>query len=97
MPAYSASSAGLSYAVPARLAGKVRRGQFVWVPLRKQTVLGIVLDPDEQSDIVELRSIVATVEPTFELTESQLNIAEWLARQTACSLFSAAAPFFRRA
>jgi primosomal protein N' (replication factor Y) len=88
------ASAGFSYAVPSRLAGKVRRGQLVWVPLRKQTVLGIVLDPDEQTEFTELRSIVATVEPTFELTESQLAIATWLSRQTACSLFSAAAPFF---
>ena len=84
----------LSYAAPERLSRKLRRGQLVWIPLRKQTVLGVVLDPDGPTEFEELRSIVATVEPNFELSESQLTIAAWLARQTATSLFNAAAPFF---
>jgi primosomal protein N' (replication factor Y) len=85
---------GLSYAVPDELRSRLRRGQLVWVPLRKQTVLGVVLDPDGPFDGSAVREIVAVVEPSFELTEAQLRVAAWLARETASPLFSAASPFF---
>ena len=85
---------GLSYAVPEDLRGRLRRGQLVWVPLRKQTVLGIVLDLDLAPDGAATRDLVAVVEPSFELTEAQICVAAWLARETASSFFSAASPFF---
>src|SRR4051794_4353171 len=91
---HDSSPSGLSYSVPGPLQGQLRRGQLVWVPLRKQTALGVVLDADRTDDGYDLRSVIAMVEPTFALSESQLAIAAWLARETVSSFYAAAAPFF---
>ncbi|MGI8478232.1 MAG: replication restart helicase PriA [Thermomicrobiales bacterium] len=85
---------GLSYSVDEPLFARLRPGQLVWVPLRKQRVLGVVLDLDRGGSDFELRPLISTVEPSFCLSAEQLEIARWLARETASSLFAAASPFF---
>src|SRR6476620_4530794 len=85
---FGSNAGGLSYAVPAELAGQLKRGQLVWVPLRKQTVRGIVLNPDSGADRPSLRAVTAVVDPSIVLTESQLRIAAWLSRETATSFFN---------
>lgn len=90
---FSPDGATLSYAVQPEYLGDVRRGQLVHVPLRKQIVRGIVLATDEAAEAFSLRAIAGVVDPAVVLSEAQLRVAEWLARETACSFFSAAAPF----
>jgi primosomal protein N' (replication factor Y) (superfamily II helicase) len=83
-----------TYDVPVGRFEELRVGQLVWVPLRKKVTLGIVVELHRRVPEFALRSIVATVEPTFCLSEDQLELSRWLARETACSPFSAASPFF---
>ncbi len=86
----------LSYAVPPAWAGRIERGQLVWVPLRKQLVLGVVLSvagPHDPPSPFALRPLHAPVEPGFRLDDDRLAVAAWLARETACTPFAALAPF----
>jgi len=91
---HASGSETLSYAVPRDLAERISVGQLVWVPLRRQIVLGLVVRLHAESVPFELKPIRAPVEPEFCLTDDQLDIARWLARQTATTLFAAASPFF---
>ncbi|MFM9105115.1 MAG: primosomal protein N' [Chloroflexota bacterium] len=83
----------LTYAVPAALAGQVRRGTAVWVPLRRRWALGIVLGVHDEPPSFETRPLQAMVDPPVTLDEARLQIAEWLARETASSRFAALGPF----
>ncbi len=84
----------LSYAVPGALRQRLSSGQLVWVPLRRQTVLGLVLRLHRDLLPFTVKPIAALVEPTFCLNQDQLDVAAWLARTTASTLFAAASPFF---
>ena len=83
----------LSYAVPDAWRGRIAVGQLVWVPLRRKLTLGLVLRLHDEPPAFALKPLHAPVEPTFRLDEGKLATAAWLARETACSLFAAAAPF----
>ncbi|MBA2276382.1 MAG: primosomal protein N' [Chloroflexia bacterium] len=83
----------LSYEVPARWPERLDVGQLVWVPLRKSLALGVVVAIDEERPSVEVRPLHAPVEPRFRLSEDRFDVARWLARETACTLFAAASPF----
>ncbi len=92
--AFSTASRGvLSYDVPVDMAEQLQPGRLVWVPLRHQLVLGIVMQVDEREEVSELKAINALVELDFAFTPAQLGTVRWLARESACSLFGAAAPF----
>ena len=84
----------LSYAVPARLRARVGAGQLVWVPLRRQLALGLVMRLHGEAVPYALKPVHAPVEPAFRLDDDRLATAAWLARETATGLFAAAAPFF---
>jgi primosomal protein N' (replication factor Y) len=84
----------LSYAVPAGMRHRLSVGQLVWVPLRRQTVLGLVLRLSSEAPSFAVKAISSVVEPAFCLRPDQIEVASWLARQTAASLFAAASPFF---
>jgi primosomal protein N' (replication factor Y) len=90
----AAGNETLSYAVPSHLVDQLAVGQVVWVPLRKQVVLGVVLALHHDSVSFALRPINALVEPPFRLDQDRLDLARWLARETATNLFAVAAPFF---
>src|SRR5918995_1362537 len=83
----------LSYAVPTRWGGDLVVGQLVWAPLRKTFVLGVVTELGSERPTMDVRPLHAVVEPAFRLDEDRLDIARWVARETACSLFAALAPF----
>lgn len=83
----------LSYAVPTRWGGDLVVGQLVWAPLRKTFVLGVVTELGSERPAMDVRPLHALVEPAFRLDEDRLDIARWVARETACSLFAALAPF----
>lgn len=88
-------AATLTYTVPPSHGGddRIAVGQLVWVPLRRQLVLGIVLRLHSEPVAYALKAIHAPVEPVFRLGEDRLAIAGWLARETATTLFAAASPF----
>ena len=73
----------LSYAVPERWRGRVPAGQLVWVPLRKKLVLGVVVRIHDEPPPFPLKPLHAPVEPALCLDEGRLEIAAWLARETA--------------
>jgi primosomal protein N' (replication factor Y) len=83
----------LSYGVPAVLTERISVGQLVWAPLRKQVVLGIVVRLHRNPVPSDLRALQAPVEPAFHLDSERMEIAGWVARETASTLFAALAPF----
>lgn len=83
-----------SYAVPDRWRDAIAPGDLVWVPLRKHLVLGLLLRRHDDHLPFTLKPLHAPVEPAFRLDPDRLETAAWLARETACSLFAAASPFF---
>ncbi|CAA9558843.1 MAG: Helicase PriA essential for oriC/DnaA-independent DNA replication [uncultured Thermomicrobiales bacterium] len=91
--AHGAGGGTLSYAVPDRWRGGIGTGQLVWVPLRKGLALGIVIRLHGDAPGFALKPLHAPVEPAFRLDDDRLAVAAWLARETATSLFAAAAPF----
>src|SRR4051812_4964562 len=84
------SGGALSYEVPATLSHRVNVGHLVWVPLRKQMVLGLCVGLREGPDEIGLRAVSSPVEPAFELDANQLETVFWLSRETSCSIFAAA-------
>jgi primosomal protein N' (replication factor Y) len=83
----------LTYAVPAAWAARLGIGQLVWAPLRKQVTLGIVMNLHTDTPDFKVRPLQALVEPQFRLSDDQLEVATWLARETASTLFDAASPY----
>ena len=83
----------LSYAVPERWGDALQLGQLVWVPLRKSFALGVVVGLGSDAPPMEVRPLHAVVEPPCRLDAERLDVARWIARETASSLFAALAPF----
>jgi primosomal protein N' (replication factor Y) len=83
----------LSYAIPEQWRGTLTIGQLVWVPLRKQLALGIVVSLHTEAPAFPLKPLHTAVEPPVRLTDHQLALGGWLARETASSRFAALALF----
>ena len=83
----------LSYAIPREWRDDLTAGQLVWVPLRKQLVLGIVARLHDAPPDFELKPLHAPVEPPVRLAEHQIALADWLALETASSRFAALSLF----
>ena len=83
----------LTYAVPEELDPAPRVGQLVWVPLRNTLVHGVVTAHVDQPPAFETRPIKAIVEPPVVLPERSLQLAAWMAYETASSVFACAALF----
>src|SRR5690606_17923060 len=86
--------ATLTYRVPDVFRGDIDIGQLVWVPVRRDLELGIVVEwatPD-RSTRYRIRELHAPVEPAFRMSDIQWRLATWLAEETLCSLFEAASP-----
>src|SRR5215207_6472380 len=79
----------LTYQVPAAWTTRIGIGQLVWAPLRKQVTLGIVTNLHTDTPDFKVRPLQALVEPQFRLSDDQLEIAIWLAHETASTLFDA--------
>src|SRR3712207_2320819 len=63
----------LTYSVPAELSLRVGVGQLVWVPIRKNTSLGLVVSMEQRSDAIPLKPIRTPVEPAFALDATQID------------------------
>src|SRR5215213_3509812 len=90
----SGSEGVLSYSLPPEWQTRIAPGQLVWVPLRKQVSLGVVVRTHHDPVLHRLKPLRAPVEPAFRLDEDRMAIATWLAHETASSFFSAASPYF---
>ena len=83
----------LTYAVPPEHQGALAEGQLVWVPVRRRLVPGIVSTLRAEPPGFPTRPVHAVVEPPVVLDPVRLAAARWMARETACGLYAAAAPF----
>ncbi len=70
-----------TYRVPDTLADRAVRGARVVVPVRRQELVGIVLDPDADAPpgAVEAKPLLAMPDEPPVLTPSLLRTAEWIA------------------
>ena len=86
--------ATLTYRVPDRYLDEIDIGQLVWVPLRKDLALGVVVEWTEPPghDAYRIRELRAPVEPAFRLSAIQWRLATWMAEETLCTLYEAASP-----
>ncbi len=91
--ARSGSDGLLSYEAPPSLRATLDVGQLVWVPLRDKPALGVVARRHDERPAFALKPILAAVDPPVRLSPQQFDIARWLARQSASSLYDALALF----
>lgn len=83
----------LTYAVPPDREVCPQIGQLIRVPLRNRLVLGFVTGHSNEPPEFSVRPISDPVQPELILNDEQLEIARWMCRETASSLFQCAALF----
>lgn len=76
----------LDYRVPDALASEVRVGQLVSVPLRTQTLPGLIMHLSPTSTVTGTREIGSVLDPEPVLTDTMLRMANWLSRETLAPL-----------
>ncbi len=74
------------YHLPPELEGAVEPGSLVSVPLRNQTVQGIVLECSQQTEVLQTRPVLALLEAQPVLSPNQLALAQWMADHTLAPL-----------
>ncbi|MCC6627204.1 MAG: primosomal protein N', partial [Chloroflexi bacterium] len=82
----------LTYRVPEPLTGATAVGRVVWVPVRRQWRLGVVLALGTDAPDFPVRDVHALAEPALCLTAGQIGVGRWLSRRYLCSLFDALRP-----
>ena len=83
----------LSYGIPDGWPASLEPGQLVWVPLRKKVVPGVVVAISADDPGFGTRELHSPVVPDVVVPEKRFAAAQWLARETATSLFAAVALF----
>ncbi len=79
-----------SYRVPDRLSDVIGPGHLVQVPFGARVLQGLVLTVDRaHADGIRLRDITGTMDPRPCLTQTQIQLARWIAEYYACSLAAA--------
>ena len=68
-------------------------GQLIRVPLRNRLVLGFVVDYSYEKPEFNVRPVSDPVQPELILTNQQFEIAQWMCRETASSLYQCASLF----
>lgn len=81
-----------TYAVPADWDELVP-GQLVWVPIRGRVELGLVLGPYQEIPTFAVKALYAPVSPPHILPPDRLDMARWIAQETASPVYAAAALF----
>jgi len=69
-----------TYRVPETLADRVRPGARVVVPVRRQEMVGIVVEAGADAPAMEAKEILAVPDPEPAITEPLLGTADWIAR-----------------
>lgn len=75
-----------SYHVPDQLEARLEAGHLVLVPFGSRTLQGIVLGLGASAPVEATRPITELIDPEPVLTDVQLKLARWLARETAAAL-----------
>lgn len=91
--AMSGRSEDLTYRIPGERFQGIERGTVVWAPLRDHLVTGVVLDVTEEIPDFSTRDVVGA-DLSFRISDAQLSVAQWIARETATTLGVAASLFF---
>lgn len=76
------------YAVPQELDGLVEPGALVEVPFKNRKVQGVILGFVDQPEVADVLDILALHEENTLLTQTQLDLARWLANATFAPLSS---------
>jgi len=76
----------LDYRVPEAQASEIRVGQLVTVPLRTQTLPGLVMHLSPTSSVTGAREIVSVLDPEPVLSDTMLRMANWLSREMLAPL-----------
>ena len=82
-----------TYAVPVQFADALEPGLLVLVPVRKRFLPGFVVAVTNDAPAFATRPLHAIPEPRIILPADRRLAAEWLARETACTLYAALAQF----
>ena len=69
------------YHLPESLKGQLKPGHLVAVPFRRQLLQGVVVALSHTSPVAETRPIEAILDPQPIFTLTQLELANWLARE----------------
>lgn len=83
----------LSYAVPPALRGVIDVGDVVWAPLRNKAAPGVVARLHHEQPGFALKPLLALSDPAVRLSSEQLEMARWLARESASSRYDALSLF----
>lgn len=78
-----------TYAIPPGM--HLLPGQPVFVPLLSRRVGGVVFALSDTTEIQGIREALGPQHPEPVLAEHQLALAQWLSRETRCTLYEAAA------
>jgi primosomal protein N' (replication factor Y) len=78
----------LTYCVPDLMVADLSPGCLVWVPLRKNAALGVVIGCHQIEPDFVARPIFEVLPASFALNGHQLAFGRWLQRETASSLFA---------
>src|SRR5665811_1389226 len=89
----SANGGVLTYAVPPALEHDLGHRELVWAPLRSKLCLGLVVRLTADEPEFDVKPMHSRVEPVISVSSGQWELATWLARQTASSLFATASLF----
>ena len=76
----------LDYRVPDALASQVSPGLLVTVPLRSQTLPGLIMHLSPTSMVATTREITSILDPEPVLSDMMLRLAHWLSRETLAPL-----------
>ncbi|MCU0521447.1 MAG: hypothetical protein MUF84_12230, partial [Anaerolineae bacterium] len=76
----------LDYRVPDALVSQVRPGLLVTVPLRTQTLPGLIMHLSPASTVAQTREITSVLDPEPVLNDRMMRLAHWLARETLAPL-----------
>ena len=86
MPVRLRHSLLLDYAVPDPLRYAVSPGMMVIVPLRNQVLPGIVMSLSATASVSDTRPIERLLDPEPVLSETLLQLAGWMSRETLAPL-----------
>ena len=76
----------LTYEIPDSLAGKIRTGSCVLVPLASRQAVGYVIGFEEKPSVEKTRPIISELDGPIYLSKEVLRLARWISAQYMCSL-----------
>ena len=76
----------LTYEIPDGLAGRIRTGSCVLVPLSTRQAVGYVIGFEEKPSVDKTRPIISDLDGPIYLSEDMLRLAHWISAQYMCSL-----------